>query len=154
MMDLDDFKLYNDRFGHQAGDGVLRRVAEIMREQLRKNVDIAARYGGEEFAIILPHTGISGAECVGERLSEAVSGADIDLATLDGATVVAERVRHSIEEVMFKEDGAADAARVTISVGIASMASNAAGAEDLVATADKALYLAKKLGKNRVEAIS
>ena len=154
MMDLDDFKLYNDRFGHQAGDGVLRRVAEIMRAQLRKNVDIAARYGGEEFAIILPHTAISGAECVGERLSVAVSEVDVDLATLHGAAVVAERVRHSIEEVMFKENGAADAARVTISVGIASMAPHAAGAEELVATADKALYLAKKLGKNRVEAIS
>jgi len=154
MMDLDDFKLYNDRFGHQAGDGVLRRVAEIMRAQLRKNVDIAARYGGEEFAIILPHTAVSGAECVGERLSVAVSEVDVDLATLHGAAVVAERVRHSIEEVMFKENGAADAARVTISVGIASMAPHAAGAEELVATADKALYLAKKLGKNRVEAIS
>jgi diguanylate cyclase (GGDEF)-like protein len=154
MMDLDDFKLYNDRFGHQAGDGVLRRVAEIMRAQLRKNVDIAARYGGEEFAIILPHTAIGGAERVGERLSEAVSEAEVDLATMHGAAVVAERVRHSIEEVLFKENDAGDAARVTISVGIASMPSHAAGAEELVATADKALYLAKKLGKNRVETIS
>jgi diguanylate cyclase (GGDEF)-like protein len=153
MMDLDDFKLYNDRFGHPAGDGVLRRVAEIMRAQVRNNVDIPARYGGEEFAIILPHTAVGGAERVGERLSEAVREADEDLATLHGATVVGERVRHSIEEALFQEDGAPDAARITISVGIASMTSHAGDAEELVATADKALYLAKQLGKNRVEVI-
>ena len=153
MMDLDDFKLYNDRFGHQAGDGVLRHVAEIMRAQLRKNVDIPARYGGEEFAIILPHTAAGGAKRVGERLSKAVGEVDDDPATLHGAAVVGERVRHSIEEVLFQENGAGDAARVTISVGIASMPSHAADAEELVATADKALYLAKQLGKNRVEVV-
>jgi diguanylate cyclase (GGDEF)-like protein len=153
MMDLDDFKLYNDRFGHPAGDGVLRRVAEIMRAQVRKNVDIPARYGGEEFAIILPHTGAGGAERVGVRLSEAVREFDEELATPRGAAMVGERVRHSIEEVVFQEDGGGDAAQVTISIGIASMAPQAADAEDLVATADKALYLAKRLGKNRVEVI-
>lgn len=153
MMDLDDFKSYNDRFGHQAGDGVLRRVAEIMRAQLRKNVDIPARYGGEEFAIILPHTAVGGAERVGERLSEAIREVDDDVATMHGAAVVGERVRHSIEEALFQENGAGDAARITISVGVASIASHAADAEELVATADKALYLAKQLGKNRVEVI-
>ena len=74
MMDLDDFKRYNDRFGHPAGDGVLRRVAEIMRAQLRGGVDVAARYGGEEFAVILPHTEPGGAEHVGRRLSARVAG--------------------------------------------------------------------------------
>jgi len=152
MMDLDDFKLYNDRFGHPAGDGVLRRVAEIMRAQLRKNVDIAVRYGGEEFAIILPHTAAGGAGHVGERLSQAVR--DIaDLATPPDAAVIGERVRHGIEEAVFQKNGACDAGRVTISVGIAGMASHAIDAEALVAAADKALYLAKRLGKNRVEII-
>lgn len=152
MMDLDDFKLYNDRFGHPAGDGVLRRVAEIMRAQLRKNVDIAVRYGGEEFAIILPHTAAGGAGHVGRRLSQAVRDID-DLATPPDAAVIGERVRHGIEEAVFQENGACDAGRVTISVGIAGMASHAIDAEALVATADKALYLAKRLGKNRVEVI-
>ena len=152
MMDLDDFKLYNDRFGHPAGDGVLRRVAEIMRAQLRKNVDIPVRYGGEELAIILPHTAAGGAEHVGERLSQAVR--DIgDLATRPDAAVIGERVRHGIEEAVFQENGACDAGRVTIGVGVAGMASQAIDAEALVATADKALYLAKRLGKNRVEVI-
>jgi len=151
MMDLDDFKLYNDRYGHPAGDGVLRRVAEIMRAQLRQNVDIPARYGGEEFAIILPHTAAEGAECVGERLSKAVRDVDDDLATPQGAAMVGERVRHSIEEAVFQANGASDAARVTISIGIASITSHATGAEELVDRADKALYLAKRRGKNRVE---
>ncbi len=73
MLDLDDFKRFNDEFGHQAGDRVLAEVGRIMREQLRKDVDIPCRYGGEEFAVILPHTPAPGAETVGRRLTELVT---------------------------------------------------------------------------------
>ena len=154
MMDLDDFKKYNDRFGHPAGDGVLRRVAEILRAQLRASVDIAARYGGEEFAIILPHTEPGGAEHVGKRLSARVRGDTQDLATPSGAIVAGERVRHSVEEEEFLGSRPDERAHVTISVGIASMPAHARSAEDLVSAADKALYHAKQHGKNRIEVVA
>jgi len=154
MMDLDDFKKYNDRFGHPAGDGVLRRVAEILRAQLRASVDVAARYGGEEFAIILPHTEPGGAEHVGRRLSARVREDAHDLATPSGALVAGERVRHSIEEEEFPGSRPDEKAHVTISVGIASMPAHALSAEDLVSAADRALYQAKRHGKNRIEVVA
>ena len=154
MMDLDDFKTYNDRFGHPAGDGVLRRVAEILRAQLRASVDVAARYGGEEFAIILPHTEPGGAEHVGRRLSARVRKDVRDLATPSGALVAGERVRHSVEEEEFPGSRPDEKAHVTISVGIASMPAHARSAEDLVSAADKALYQAKQRGKNRIEVVA
>ncbi len=153
MMDLDDFKLYNDRFGHPAGDGVLRRVAEILRAQLRANVDVAARYGGEEFAIILPNTEPGGAEHVGRRLSAHMRTSEQDLATPRGALVAGERVRRSVEEEQFSGGRPEEKARITISVGIASMPAHAHSAEDLVSAADRALYQAKQHGKNRVEIV-
>ena len=154
MMDLDDFKTYNDRFGHPAGDGVLRRVAEILRAQLRVSVDIAARYGGEEFAIILPHTETGGAEQVGRRLNAHMRRDARDLATPRGALVAGERVRHSVEEEEFPGGRPDETAHVTISVGVASMPAHALQAEDLVNAADKALYQAKQRGKNRVEVVA
>ena len=154
MMDLDDFKTYNDRYGHPAGDGVLRRVAEILSAQLRASVDIAARYGGEEFAIILPHTEPGGAEHVGRRLSARVRGDAWDLATPGGAVVAGERVRHSVEEEEFPGSRPDEKAHVTISIGIASMPAHALSAEDLVNAADKALYRAKQHGKNRIEVVA
>jgi diguanylate cyclase (GGDEF)-like protein len=153
MMDLDDFKTYNDRCGHPAGDNVLRRVAEIMRAQLRGGVDVAARYGGEEFAVILPHTEPGGAEHVGLRLSAHVRAVEQDLATPCGALVAGERVRHSIEEEEFPGRLPEERAHVTISVGIANLPAHALDAEDLVSAADRALYLAKQQGKNRVEVL-
>ncbi len=71
MIDLDDFKIYNDTYGHQAGDGILKKVANIMQKNIR-NTDIAARYGGEEFAIILPDIGIREAIRTAERIREAI----------------------------------------------------------------------------------
>jgi diguanylate cyclase (GGDEF)-like protein len=153
MMDLDDFKTYNDRFGHPAGDGVLRRVAEIMQAQLRSSVDVAARYGGEEFAVILPHTEPGGAEQVGRRLSAHVRAVEPDLATPRGALVAGERVRHSIEAERFPGRRPDETAQVTISVGIASLPVHGLAAEDLVGAADRALYQAKQHGKNRVEVV-
>ena len=69
LADLDDFKKVNDRYGHQAGDDVLREFAEVLRETVR-DIDLAARYGGEEFAVLLPQTDLEGAERLAERLRE------------------------------------------------------------------------------------
>jgi diguanylate cyclase (GGDEF)-like protein len=151
MMDLDDFKRYNDRFGHPAGDRVLRHVADIMKAQLRDSVDVLARYGGEEFAVILPHTPAGGAERVGERLSQSVGTLEYDLSTPLGALAAGERVRHSVEDTAFPGADPSEPAHVTISVGIASIPAHARDAEALVDAADRALYAAKLHGKNRVE---
>ena len=125
MLDLDDFKRVNDTHGHPAGDRVLREFALLVAGGARAT-DLAARYGGEEFALILPHT-------------------DRELAFR-----VAERVRRAVEEQRFVVD--ATPLRVTVSAGVATVSSAAdlGGPSDLVAIADKALYAAKKTGKNRV----
>ena len=134
MLDLDDFKRVNDRFGHPAGDQALRAVSDVLCAQLRQNLDIPARYGGEEFAVILPHTGtLESAE---------------DLA--DGARASAERIRRAIAEMdlPFGEDGAP--VHITASVGLAMLPAHAADADELVSKADQALYEAKRAGKDRV----
>jgi diguanylate cyclase (GGDEF)-like protein len=123
MMDIDDFKLYNDTRGHPAGDRLLRAIAETVRRQMRA-VDTAARYGGEEFAMILPRT----------SMVEAYNQA--------------ERIRQQIVELRLSEGEAP----VTASFGIAAYPeSEAQGAEALIRLADRALYRAKRTGKNRVE---
>ncbi len=76
MLDIDDFKKFNDTFGHQAGDEVLKKIAYILKENLRK-IDIAARYGGEEFALILPYTNKEEAKIIGERVRKNIEGAKI-----------------------------------------------------------------------------
>jgi diguanylate cyclase (GGDEF)-like protein len=124
LLDLDDFKLVNDRFGHLAGDSVLRAVASTVKSGIRE-IDCAARYGGEEFAIILPG------------------------ATSEGAARLAERLRIAIAE---RPATAADGrpVRVTSSFGVAAMPEDATTQVELVAVADGALYAAKEAGKNRV----
>jgi GAF domain-containing protein len=146
MIDLDDFKTFNDRFGHPAGDRVLHTVADLMRGQLRQDVDLPARYGGEEFAVMLPHTPATG--------SCAAEGDDSDSvlkAERGGAWIVAERIRASIagSDLPLRENG--KAVRVTSSVGVATLPAHAVDADDLVSKADQALYIAKQLGKDRVE---
>jgi diguanylate cyclase (GGDEF)-like protein/PAS domain S-box-containing protein len=124
FIDIDDFKAYNDTFGHQEGDYVLRRVAESIKLALR-DVDIAARYGGEEFAVILA----------------------CDATT---ALEIAERVRSNVETMCAKSaDGQMDR-DVTVSVGAATLGPKTRSAEGLVSLADARMYEAKKLGKNRV----
>jgi len=128
MMDVDDFKRFNDAHGHLIGDRVLRGIANVVKSQMR-GVDTAARYGGEEIAVILPRTEIVNAFAVGERIRGAVS------------------------ELRITTDGDPPAAlRVTASFGVASYPeSKATSGEDLVRRADRALYRAKQAGKNRVE---
>jgi diguanylate cyclase (GGDEF)-like protein len=123
LADLDDFKVVNDRFGHPIGDVVLCEFARTLAEGIR-DVDMAARWGGEEFALLLPGT---------------------DLA---GAAQVAERVRAALERrVVVTVNG--EPIRVSASFGVAAC-SGAGSSEQLLETADAALYEAKRAGKNRV----
>jgi len=120
MTDLDHFKSVNDVFGHPVGDEVLRLAARETRTAVR-STDLVARYGGEEFALLLPNT----------RATEALA--------------IAEKIRASVANLRF----ARGRGRITISVGIAEVPAHADNAEDLVNHADKALYQAKELGRNR-----
>ena len=153
MLDLDDFKSFNDEYGHQAGDRVLAEVGRIMREQLRKDVDVPCRYGGEEFAIILPHTPSPGAETVGRRLTERMT-AITRSGAVDPAWLAGERVRRRIEHEPFPGHEPQETTHITVSVGVATYPDQAGDATTLVANADKALYVAKRRGKNRVEIFS
>jgi GAF domain-containing protein len=159
MVDIDDFKAFNDAFGHVAGDEVLRGVAGILNSALRRDIDIAARYGGEEFAIILPNTAI--ADAADPQLTMPVApqvGADdgavgLELApgNNDGATSVAERVRERFERACVARALGQLGARLTVSVGVATYPGLSDNVEELVRNADAALYKAKRAGKNRVE---
>ena len=125
MLDADHFKAYNDRFGHQAGDGVLRALGACIIANIRRPGDIAARYGGEEFAVVLP---------------------DTDLA---GAAHIAEAIRHGVEALAIPH--VADRPVVTLSVGVSFAAlGSRVTADDLLAAADAALYESKAAGRNRV----
>ncbi len=128
LADVDEFKKYNDRYGHQAGDEALRRVADALAAAARRPGDVVARYGGEELVALLPNTDLEGARHIAERFREAVSGARI----LHEASTVE---RH-----------------VTISIGVAATIPTAAiQREGLIEQADLALYRAKERGRDRVE---
>ena len=125
LADLDHFKTFNDTYGHQLGDQVLRLVGKALHDSV-KGKDTAARYGGEEFAIILPDT------------------------TSGGATAVADNIRKTVASKRLMKKGTDDAlGAVTMSLGVTSYHSGEDMA-DFIERADQALYLAKKLGRNRV----
>jgi diguanylate cyclase (GGDEF)-like protein len=123
MLDLDDFKRYNDSFGHLAGDELLRVVAVTLMQSIRSG-DTLARYGGEEFVVILPET------------------------ELDEAEQAAERLRQVVEHLPLRPGGT-EAGAVTISLGISAAPQHALTPNGLVNAADVALYQAKARGKNR-----
>ena len=128
MLDIDHFKQFNDNFGHQAGDAVLKELGEIIMSQCRcGTIDVCCRYGGEEFTIIMPEL------------------------ELHNAVKVAERLRRVVEINSFSINGNNPDAKVTISVGVASiMAQEDFSGEELIKHADDALYLSKRSGRNRV----
>ncbi|MGB3341566.1 MAG: GAF domain-containing protein [bacterium] len=125
MIDLDDFKLFNDDLGHVAGDKLLSHIADLLKDNLR-DTDFVARYGGEEFVIVFPETSHPLALKVSERLRNAVE----------------------VKQLNVKGKGRK---KMTISIGVATYPSNADNKVELVQIADRALYRAKKLGKNRIE---
>lgn len=128
LLDIDHFKRFNDTYGHQTGDEVLKIIAKIIRGNTRK-VDFPARYGGEEFAIILPES-----DC-------------------GHAMVVAERIRTAVMEYPFYlKDGIR--VQITVSIGISCFPKDAMQKEDLIKKADTALYSAKNAGRNRVSLFS
>jgi diguanylate cyclase (GGDEF)-like protein len=128
MVDIDDFKAYNDTHGHQAGDLALEMTAQCLKTALR-SADVAARYGGEEFSVLLPQTG------PGE------------------ARIIAERVRRRIERTHFPHGKSQPTGAVTVSVGVSSFGPELDTSSQIIYAADRALYLAKKRGKNCVEVL-
>ncbi|MCL6477308.1 MAG: diguanylate cyclase [Peptococcaceae bacterium] len=128
MLDVDHFKNYNDTNGHPAGDEVLKILGKILVESVRSN-DICARYGGEEFIVVLPKTGP------------------------EGAFFVAEKIRKLVEEFPFPHRDKQPMGKVTVSLGIACFPDHATDAAHLIEMADKALYNAKKAGRNCVRII-
>lgn len=126
MIDIDDFKLYNDRNGHQAGDLALEMTAQCLKSALR-GADVASRYGGEEFCILLPQT------------------------TMEEATAIAERIRRRVLRMRFPHGKSQPLGAVTVSIGISAYGPEVDTPELMIKMADRALYDAKHRGKNRVE---
>jgi len=124
MLDIDDFKQFNDRFGHPRGDAVLKSLSSVIRDNLRE-IDVAARYGGEEFVVVLPETDVAGALAVAERIRKSMAG--IQQEGAEGVPVVQ-----------------------TVSLGVATYPTHGMSSAHLIESADKAMYQAKRLGKNQV----
>ena len=141
MIDVDDFKEFNDAFGHPEGDRLLKSLADLLLAQTRAQVDFVARYGGEEFVVLLLETGVGDAAAAAGRLQDLVEGQR-------PAVAVAEAIRAATQAQTFDTASGA-AGGVTVSVGVATFPDHASTGDQLVANADKALYLAKRLGKNR-----
>jgi diguanylate cyclase (GGDEF)-like protein len=126
MLDIDDFKSINDRFGHPVGDAILQGIVGEIRNEVRGDMDLLARYGGDEFALVLPET------------------------PSNEAVIVAERVRRRVDERLFRMPDSHQVLRATVSIGLATYPDDAAEKRDLVEKADAALYRAKHGGKNAV----
>jgi two-component system, cell cycle response regulator len=125
LLDIDRFKSINDTYGHDAGDEVLREFALRLRAHTR-GIDVVARFGGEEVVVLVPDT------------------------PLEGARVVAERIREQIETVPFPIQGGKATVRVTVSIGVAARQTGDERGADVLKRADLAVYRAKKEGRNRV----
>ncbi len=125
IFDIDKFKSVNDTYGHPFGNTVLKAVAQIVGNAVRKGVDIPVRFGGEELSLILPHTN--------EK----------------GALILAERIRQKVEALELQHDG--KPVRITISGGISGFPTHGDEADVLLSKADTALYRAKQGGRNRIE---
>ncbi|MBW7053425.1 GGDEF domain-containing protein [Klebsiella pneumoniae] len=124
MIDVDYFKRYNDRYGHQAGDECLSSVAQVLKMAVRAEGDLVARYGGEEFVVVLPEV------------------------SLAHATAIAERIQQKIREAGLPHAASAVASEVTVSIGIVA-SDGTVPIETLIARADSALYQAKNKGRNQ-----
>ena len=127
MLDVDNFKAFNDAYGHVQGDKALKDVSLMIRENIRR-VDVASRYGGEEFLIIVPET------------------------SLAEAKAVAERIRKAVEKHPFDAGQAVKPGRLSISIGVSAYLGNPVTDQELISLADARLYEAKRAGKNRVAA--
>ncbi|HKJ50472.1 MAG TPA: GGDEF domain-containing protein [Gammaproteobacteria bacterium] len=123
MIDADNLKPVNDKFGHEAGDKLIKMIARVIHESVRE-VDLVARYGGDEFVVLMAES------------------------TRSSAGVVAERIRQAVENTSFNEAG--ERIYTTVSIGIASFPSDTPNSEELLAIADKQLYTCKSMGKNVV----
>ena len=127
MIDVDNFKLYNDTYGHVAGDEVLKRIAATVERCLGRPGDLAARFGGEEFAVVLPGT------------------------PLEGVRTLAEKIRSEVEALQVPHASSSTGQYVTISIGGGSMIPTVdSPMTSLIEAADLALYKAKRDGKNKV----
>jgi diguanylate cyclase (GGDEF)-like protein len=127
LMDVDDFKKYNDSLGHPAGDACLQSVAGTLHRAVRRGTDLAARHGGEEFAVVLSNTDAT------------------------GARILAESIRAAVEELELPHPASRVGPNVTASIGCATMVADEKNqATELVAAADAALYRSKENGRNRV----
>ena len=124
LCDIDYFKLYNDTYGHQAGDECLRLVAQALKKAVKRQPDLVARYGGEEFAVVLPNT------------------------ALPGAKHVAQSIQTIVQELEIEHRLSAISNYLTVSLGIATALSTASGSpQELIAAADQGLYQAKSDGR-------
>ncbi|HEX5964579.1 MAG TPA: diguanylate cyclase [Pyrinomonadaceae bacterium] len=126
MIDIDDFKAYNDKNGHLAGDLAIQITGHCLKAALR-SADVASRYGGEEFCILLPQTGMA------------------------EAAAIADRIRQRVNSTHFPHGKAQPLGRVTVSIGVSTFSQIINTPENIIAAADRALYQAKSLGKDRVE---
>jgi diguanylate cyclase (GGDEF)-like protein len=125
MLDLDHFKGFNDIYGHEIGDRILRQFAKVVTNCMRET-NLAARYGGEEFVVILPDTGAQ--DCA----------------------LVAERIRKAVMTMVVPSNTEKPLPQLTVSVGVATFPEHGETLEEVIQSADKALYESKRNGRNRV----
>ena len=125
MIDIDHFKVYNDINGHLAGDKILKSIAGILERESR-DIDIVTRFGGEEFCVILPE--------IDEK----------------EAQDIAERLRKAVESTRFENEELQPNGKLTVSIGVASFPQDAKTTQTLIEMADRAMYQAKKMNRNRV----